>query len=55
MIEVILFVCGLLLGYNMAKHKIGEVRHTIKLDAREAIKQLKEAEKAVKDLEKELW
>ena len=56
MIDLAIFCSGLLLGYLMgSKKQIGEIKHTIKIDARESIKQLKEAEKAVKDLEKELW
>ena len=54
--DLIIFCSGLLIGYLMAvKRPIGEIRHTIRLDARDAIKNLKDAERAVKDLEKELW
>lgn len=50
MIEAILFVCGFLLGINIPR----VVHHKITIDAREAIKNLKEAEKAVEDLKKSL-
>jgi len=50
MTEVIFLVAGFLLGLNIPK----VVHHKITIDARDAIKNLKEAEKAVDDLKKHL-
>lgn len=50
MIEVIFLITGFLLGLNVPK----VVHHKITIDARDAIKNLKEAEKAVDDLKKSL-
>lgn len=56
MIEFILFVCGFILGLSIRQRVLltDEVSVKIKVDSKQAIKDMKEAQEAIKKLKKEM-
>lgn len=54
MTDVLLFITALLLGYNIRWRREQEVKIIIKVDAKQAILDLEEAQKAMEKLKREM-